>query len=85
MSYYDAAGDPVFPFARSFSPDDLNRLQQIFDDCLSECAFSIDSEQAEALGNTIIRLYAQGQRDPIAIKAAILPPFKGRAWAGRTA
>jgi len=80
--YYDAAGYPVFPCGSStkvFSPDDLNRLQHIFDDCLHECNFSIDSQAAESLGVAIIRLYSQGQRDGTFIKAALLPSFKRRS------
>jgi hypothetical protein len=79
--YYDAAGYPLFPCGSNpkvFSPTDLNRLQAIFDDCLRECSFTIDSEAAEALGCAIIRLYSQGQQDPIFIKAALLPSFKRR-------
>lgn len=79
---YDAAGYPVFPCgsnSRVFSPDDLNRMQHIFDDCLQECTFSIDSQAAESLGVAIIRLYSQGQRDGTFIKTALLPSFKRRS------
>jgi hypothetical protein len=79
---YDAAGYPVFPCGpntRMFSPDDLNRLQQIFDDCLAECGMKADSVLAKSLGGAIVRLYSQGQRDPILIKATLLPPYKRRS------
>lgn len=78
---YDAAGYPVFPcgkFSKAFSPTDLSQMQAIFDDCMRECSFTIDSEAAEALGGAIIRLYSQGQRDPAFIKAALLPSFRRR-------
>jgi len=79
---YDAAGYPVFPCGsstRMFGPDDLNRLQDIFEDCLAECGLNADSELAASLGGAIIRLYSQGQRDPIVIKATLLPPYKRRS------
>ncbi len=79
---YDAAGYPVFPCGsntRMFSPDDLNRLQHIFEDCLAECGMKADSELAESLGSAIIRLYSQGQHDPAFIKATLLPPYKRRS------
>ncbi len=78
---YDAAGYPVFPCganSKMYSPTDLNRMQAIFDDCLQECGFSIESQSAESLGVAIIRLYSQGQHDPTFIKAALLPSFKRR-------
>lgn len=78
---YDAAGYPVFPCGsdtRMFSPDDLNRLQHIFDDCLAEVGLNPDSQLAASLGGAIIRLYSQGQRDPVVIKAILLPPYKRR-------
>jgi hypothetical protein len=81
-SEYDAAGYPLFPCGSNtkvFSPDDLNRLQEIFDDCLTECGLSRDCQLAESLGSAIIRLYSQGQRDPIFIKATLLPSFKRRS------
>lgn len=40
---YDAAGYPLFPCGsndKMFSPTDLNRMQQIFEDCLAECGLS---------------------------------------------
>lgn len=80
--YYDAAGFPGFPCSpniRMFSPDDLNRLQRIFDDCLTECGLSADTALAESLGSAIIRLYSQGQHDPDYIKAMLLPAYKRRA------
>jgi hypothetical protein len=79
---YDAAGYPVFPCGpntRMFSPDDLKRLQQIFDDCLAECGMKADSALAKSLGGAIVRLYSQGQRDPTLIKATLLPPYKRRS------
>ncbi|MBD9375179.1 hypothetical protein IB238_21380 [Rhizobium sp. ARZ01] len=79
---YDAAGYPISPCGCNhmmFGPDDLNALQHIFDDCLGECTFSIDSKTAESLGSAIIRLYSQGQHDPILIKTILLPSFKRRS------
>ncbi|SOC47650.1 hypothetical protein SAMN05892877_1329 [Rhizobium subbaraonis] len=78
---FDAAGHPVFPFGANehvFSPDDLSSMQAIFDDCMRECNFAADSEAGQALGSAIIRLYSQGQQDPILIKAELLPSFKRR-------
>lgn len=77
---YDAAGYPNFPGSRKcdrvFSPDELNALQDIFDECLKECGFSRDCEAAEALGSSLIRLYSQGMRDPTIIRSMILTSFK---------
>ncbi len=79
---YDAAGCPVFPCGsstRMFGPDDLNRLQEIFEDCLAECRINSDSELAASLGSAIIRLYSRGERDPTVIKAVLLTPYKRRS------
>lgn len=82
-TYYDAAGYPIFPGSKKhekmFGPDDLNKLQAIFDACLEETSLSRECEAAESLGSAIIRLYSQGQRDPIVIKAMLLSSFKRRA------
>ena len=64
---------------RMFDPDDLNRLQSLFDDCLEQCSLSRECEAAEALGSAIIRLFSQGQRDPSVIKRLLLPSFKRRS------
>lgn len=81
--FYDAAGCPMFPGSsksdKMFGPDELNKLQGIFDDCLKECGFSRDCHAAEDMGSAIIRLFAQGQRDPAYIKAMIVPSFQRRA------
>lgn len=77
----NAPGHLVFPDGSDnhvFDPADLNSMQAIFDDCMRECSFNADSEAAKALGSAIIRLYSQGQHDPIFIKAALLPSFKHR-------
>ena len=78
-----AAGYPDFPgsikFVRMFDPADLNELQSVFDECLDACSFSRDSATAQSLGSAVIRLFSQGQRNPKAIKAILLPSFKRRA------
>lgn len=82
-TYYDAAGYPNFAGGmkteRLFTPDELNALQGVFNDCVKECGFSRDGKTAEALGSAVIRLYSQGQRDPKFIKATIVPSFKRRS------
>lgn len=77
---YDAAGYPMFPgggeFNTQFGPDDLNRLQELFDDCLHQCHLPVDGERARVLGRALVRLYSQGQQDPDLIRALLVPPFR---------
>lgn len=81
--HYDAAGYPMFPggreFETQFGPDDLNRLQELFDDCRDECHLAIDCERTRILGRALVRLYAQGQHDPDLIRALLIPSFKERS------
>lgn len=78
--HYDAAGYPMFPggseLSTLFGPDDLTRLQQLFDGCLMECRLDRESQRARALGKALVRLYAQGQRDPTLIRTLLVPSFR---------
>lgn len=56
----------------------VNRMQQIFEDCLAECGLSARSQLAVSLGSAIVRLFSEGQRDPTLIKAALVPSYRRR-------
>lgn len=77
---YDAAGYPAFPggsdFEKQFSPNELNSLHLLFDDCRAQCHLAIDSDRARILGRALIRLYSQGQHDSELIQALLVPAFK---------
>lgn len=77
--HHDAAGYPTFPGAECstmFGPDELNKLERIFDYCATECHFPPQSERAHSLGRSLIRLYTDGEHNEAILRSILLVGFR---------
>jgi len=57
-----------------FEPDDLDRMQAVFEDTLHSAGNEKDSPEAVYLARQILLLYRQGIHDPVKLKFMLTPP-----------
>lgn len=69
----------IFPYTPDFngvfSPDELGRLQEMFDAARQSCRIFGEGDSSEALGRAVIRLYKNGVRKPAVAAHMLLRAF----------
>lgn len=67
--------DDAPPVDAVFAPDELGRLQEMFEAARQACRIFGDDGSSEALGRAVIRLYKNGVRKPTVAASMLVRAF----------